>query len=274
MECDKLIITLMREDPFILIPAFYLAIPYFLLLILINWVGFRYKKRWISKNPEIEQSGLGPAEGSLLGLMALLLSFSFGMSAAKFDTRRNLIVEESNIIGTTILRCDLYPDSLRNLFRSDLKNYVESRIAYYEEVNNIDKIQSRISEADSISRICWRRAAAFSHNLDNRVATAQMVPTLNEMIDIVSTRESSRRSVVPRLILDILVILILVSSFLVGYGGKPNDRNRIMVIAFAIMTTLTLYLVIDLDSSRQGFINLDSAQQQMINLRTYFIDNK
>jgi hypothetical protein len=264
----------MEYQPLIHIPAFYLAIPYFFLLILFNWLGFIYKKRQAKKYPDIASSGLGTVEGSLLGLMALLLSFSFGFSATKYENRRQLMVQEANDIGTTILRCDLYPDSIRNLFRAGLKNYLEARISYYEVGDNADSIQKNLSQADSLSGLIWKRVSELSHNPAYTVATMQMVPSLNATIDIVSTREASRRSVVPRLILNILLILTLVSSFLTGYGSKGHERRRVLVIAFALMTTLTLYLVIDLDRPRQGYINLNSAQQQMINLRSNFTESR
>ena len=254
------------------IPAFYLAFPFLFLLILFNWLGFRVKKRQIENNPGIKPAGLGPTEGSLLGLTALLLSFSFGMSATKFDSRRQLIVEEANDIGTTILRCDLYPDSIRNEFRADLKNYLESRINYYQAGDDYNGIQLELFRADSISAICWKRAAQLSHYLDNRVATAQMVPALNALIDIIATREASRQSVVPRLILDILCVLTLLSAFLSGYGSKIHERSSILVVVFALMTTLALYLVIDLDRPRQGFINLNNVEQLMVNLRSNFAE--
>jgi len=264
----------MEYQPLVHIPAYYLAIPYFFLLIIFNWLGFLYKKRQIKKYPEIESSGLGTAEGSLLGLMALLLSFAFGFSASKYENRRQLLVEEANDIGTTILRCDLYPDSVRNLFRADLKNYLETRINYYEVGDNADLIQKNLSQADSLSNRIWKGVASLSRNPSYTVATMQMVPSLNATIDIVSTREASRRSVVPRLILNILLVLTIVSSFLTGYGSKGHERRKVLVLAFALMTTLTLYLVIDLDRPRQGYINLNSAQQQMINLRSNFTESQ
>ena len=155
----------MEYQPLVHIPAFYLTIPYFFLLVLFNWLGFLYKKRQIKKFPDIGSSGLGTAEGSLLGLMALLLSFAFGISASKYETRRQLIVQEANNIGTVILRCDLYPDSSRNLFRADLKNYLETRIAYYEVGDDANLIQKNLSKADSLSGLCWKRAAALSQIL-------------------------------------------------------------------------------------------------------------
>ena len=75
---------------------------------------------------------LGAVEGSMLGVMALLLGFTFSIAISKFETRRQITVEEANEIGTAILRCDMYPDSLRNLLRADFKEYIEARIAYYD----------------------------------------------------------------------------------------------------------------------------------------------
>jgi hypothetical protein len=264
----------MDYQPLVHIPAFYLAVPYFFLLIFFNWLGFLYKNRQVRKYPDIASTGLGTAEGSLLGLMALLLSFAFGISASKYESRRQIIVNEANNIGTVILRCDLYPDSARNLFRADLKNYLEARIAYFDVGSNEEQIQKTLILSDSLSGLCWKRAAALSRNSAGTVASMQMLPALNAMIDIVSTREAGRKSVVPRLIMYILLTLTMVSSFLTGYGSKGHERRKVLVIAFALMTTLTLYLVIDLDRPRQGYINLNSAEQQMINLRNNFIGDK
>ncbi|HZZ76706.1 MAG TPA: hypothetical protein VFE04_12290 [Puia sp.] len=263
----------MQPDRFELIPAFYLAVPFLFLLILINYLGHRFKVYYIRKFPGTEDIGIGSMEGSLLGLTALLLSFSFGMSASKFETRRQHIISETNNIGTAVLRCDMYPDSIRNLLRSDFKNYLETRLAYYDASDNEELIKQTLEQADSISNIIWRRVALLSHDLNNRVASEQMVPALNATIDIVTTREAGRKATIPRIILIVLCILIFVSAFLSGYGSKNRERNKILVVAFAIVTTLGFYLVVDLDKPRQGFVNLNSAEQLMENLRTLFPDN-
>jgi hypothetical protein len=121
----------MYPSHFDLIPAFYLAVPFLFLLMLVNYLGYRFKGYHIRKFPGTEHVGIGPTEGSLLGLTALLLSFTFGMSATKYETRRQHIVSETNEIGKSILICDMYPDSVRNLLRPDFKNYLETRLAYY-----------------------------------------------------------------------------------------------------------------------------------------------
>ena len=257
----------MENYIFYQVPAIYLAIPFFLLMIVFNWLGFTVKKNHIKKFPDTDRSGLGPTEASLLGLMALLLSFSFGMSASKFDTRRQVIVLEANDIGTAMLRTDLYPDSIRDQFRNDFKNYLDARIAYYNVGDDFKKIETELIKSDSISGRIWQRAAAFSHNPGALIPTAQMVPALNAMIDIVTTREAGRKNLVPRLILIILTLLTWMSSFLAGYGSKGDERSKVLVITFALMTTLALYLVIELDRPRQGLINLNSTEKLLIDMR-------
>jgi fumarate reductase subunit C len=65
---------------------------------------------------------LNPIEGSLLGLLALLLAFTFSMAASRYEARRNVMLTEANDIGTVVLRCDLYPDSTRHNLRMYLKD--------------------------------------------------------------------------------------------------------------------------------------------------------
>jgi hypothetical protein len=264
----------MQSNHLDFLPSFFLAFPFLLLLIFINYLGYRFKGFHVKKFPGTEHIGIGPTEGSLLGLTALLLSFTFGMSASKYENRRALIVSETNHIGTTILRCDLYPDSVRNLLRHDLKNYLETRISYYDAKDDESQIQRTLEQSDSISKIIWTRVAFLSHDLNNRVASEQMVPSLNEMIDIVTSREAARNAMVPGIILIVLCILILVSAFLSGYGSKNLERNKVLVLAFALITTLALYLVVDLDNPRQGFVNLNKAEQLLVDLRGLFAENK
>lgn len=264
----------MRPITFELIPAPFLAIPFLLLLIFTNYLGYRFKTRYIKRFPGIEHVGIGPTEGSLLGLTALLLSFTFSMSATKYELRRQQLVSEINYIGATILRCDLYPDSVRKLLRADLKNYLEKRIDYYAVGDREDLISKSLVEGDSISKILWNRVSLLARDPVNLAATQQMVPSLNSMIDIVITREAGRQAVVPRMILIVLCVLILVSAFLSGYGSKNLERNRVLVVAFAFITTVSLTLVLDLDRPRQGFINLNATQKLLVDLRDQFTESK
>jgi len=260
----------MRTNFFLHVPAPLIAFVVFLLILLLNWLGYRFKHYQLRKHPNAEMDNLGPIEGSLLGLMALLLAFSFGNSASKFEGHREIIVEEANEIGTVILRCDLYPDTPRNLLIANMKEYVESRVDYYEARADEEKIAVALQKSKIISKKIWDIVTEESKKPNALVRSNQMIPAVNDMIDITITREGARIAKVPPVILFMLIILIQTSAFLVGYSQKSKKRNLVMNYGFAVMISLALYLVLELDRPRRGIINLDSTEQKILDLREEF----
>ncbi|MGI8583382.1 MAG: hypothetical protein ACR2KX_14370 [Chitinophagaceae bacterium] len=113
-------------------PAVLIAFLLFAGIIIFHIFGFKVITYQKKKNPEFITTGLGPLEGALLGLLSLLLAFTFNKAASNYDTRRAFLVQESNDIGTALLRCDLYPDSIRQQLRKYFKDYITARIGYYE----------------------------------------------------------------------------------------------------------------------------------------------
>jgi hypothetical protein len=263
------------NHPFLFyVPAALIALILFLLILTFNWIGFRYRQMLLRNKTKEEIEGIGTIEGAMLGLMALVMAFTFSAAAEKFDERRKLIVEEANTIGTAILRSDMYSDSNRKLFRADFAKYVESRIAYYDAVDNEEKIEIALRDAATYSQRVWSRAARLSQNLENRVQSELMIPAVNAMIDITTTRESSRVFKVPEIILVILFLLTVTAAFLVGYGNKGKRLQTVMVIGFALITTMTVYLILELDRPRRGIITVDRAEKNILDLRNAFMESR
>jgi len=249
------------------IPIYLLSVIIFFLIILFNWGGFKFKKWQLEKYPGRVPEDLGSVEGSMLGAMALLLGFTFSIAISKFETRRQITVDEANEIGTAILRCDMYPDSVRNPLRADFKEYIETRIAYYNVGNDEEKIKQELKKAGEISGRIWKRVALQAQNPSNIAKTAQMIPAVNDMIDIVTTRDASRISRVPRLVLFVLLALVLISSFVLGSDYNGKKRNKILILSYALAMTLTLDLITELDRPREGLINLNAIEHKMTDLR-------
>ncbi|HTE24596.1 hypothetical protein [Flavitalea sp.] len=252
---------------FFRLPTYILFAIIFSLVILANWLGYRYKKWELEKHPGQAREGMGSIEGSILGVMSLLMGFTFSLAVSKFEARRHVIVDEANIIGTAILRCDLYPDSIRIPLRKDFKDYVETRIAYYEAGNDEEIMSNQIDKSEVISARIWKSVTFHSSDLDFRIRSQQMIPVINEMIDIVTTRDALRISRVPQLVLWTLLILVLTAAFLLGSDYKGNKRNIILLLGYALVMTLTLNLITELNHPREGLINLDGVERKMSNLR-------
>ncbi len=250
-----------------------IVIILFVGIILSYLFGLRTMSGRKKKDPSYTSDGMGPLEGALLGLLSLLLAFTFNQSASHYDTRRDLVVQESNDIGTALLRSALYPDSIQLAFKNDFKNYIASRIVYYDAGADEGKILSALKEANGASTRIWQRAAVLSQQPGEPTRSMQMIPAVNGMIDAVSTREEARRKHVPESILWLLFALCLAGSFIVGYSSKSGKIDYIILCTYSLMTIMTIYVILDLDRPRRGIITTTAAHDNISSLMDYFQDD-
>lgn len=252
-------------------PTFLVAIILFISIIILYLFGFYVRRRIIRKNPDRATGDLGAINGTLLGLLGLLLAFTFGMASSRFDSRRQLVIEEANDIGTVILRTDVYPDSMRHLLKGYLKEYVNERIAFYEVGMDIEKALQHYKNAGNISGKTWTAVANYARQDNITTRTSELIPALNAMIDITTTRRAAGEATIPDSIMYFLFILCFCSAFLLGYDNK-HKVDWIVVIGFAIMLSTTVFTIIDLDRPRSGLITMDGPHQKMVELRQMFTE--
>ena len=252
--------------------AYMIAGLLFLVIIVAFLLGNRIRRFKERTGIVIEDKSIGPLEGSLLGLLALLLSFTFSMSSARYDRRVNIIIEEANDIGTAVLRADLYPDSIRQAFRKDFKAYLETRIAFFSSKADMPAIIKSLKDGQALQASLWERASSLGRDKENLHRTAQMIPALNAMFDIATTRTAATVDKVPEVIYYLLFLISLTAALMVGYssGVKPDWT---MVLSFSLMISMTVYLIIDLDRPRRGVITMDTANSQILQLREMFKKN-
>ncbi len=221
-------------------------------------------------NPDAKAEGVGPLEGALLGLLALLLSFTFSMSASRYDTRRALLIQEANNISTVLSCTALYPESTRNEFRKDLQQYVEARILYQNAGIDEVKIAETLHDAAKISDRIWQRAADLSKESSTVVPYNLMLSALNDMTGVVTSRDAARLARVPEPIIWLLIILTFLGSFIIGYSKKEKKNDWVVFSIYSLMTVITIYIIIDLDRPLRGIIKTDTSHQKIVNLRNLF----
>ena len=247
------------------LPPYYLLCAIFFLVILISFLGYRYKKNRLKRHPE-DRLEKGKVQGAALSILSLLMGFTFSVAMAKFETQRRVITQEAAYINTAILRCDIYPDSLRNLLRADLKEYIEARIAYYDTDREISERERK--RAELISKRIWEKVVTQMQASESVIRSSQMIPAVNNMIDVVITRDGEKISKVPLLVLWVLLIFILLDSFVLGVQVvEKKSTAKIAIIIYALVMSLTLNLIIELHQTRTGLINLDAVQKQIVDLR-------
>jgi hypothetical protein len=227
-------------------------------------VGRRLERRQVRAGDEHERAALYTIEAAIYGLLGLMVAFSFAGAASRFDTRRSLTVDEANAIGTAYLRVDLLPAAAQPAMRDKFRRYTLERIAVYQALPDVDASDAHAARAMHLQDEIWRDAVAA---LDTAPPSAALLvlPSLNEMIDITSTRAIYLRTHTPPLVTATLVILSLVCALLVGNGLPREDTGalRLHTYGFALVLSVTLYVIFDLDHPRAGLIRLDYTDQAM-----------
>jgi hypothetical protein len=253
------------------LPLIVIALITLALIIIFNWLGQYYRRWLIKKYPGSDTGHLGAIEGALLGLLTLMLAFSYGIAATRYEVGRQLIIDESKIITVAVHHCDLYPDSIRNVLKDQFKDYVEARIDYFTDGVNNEKISRALENGRNLLEKIRIQVNALSLDQNNNARTVLMIPALDNVEDVAMSKEAARLSKLPPIILWTLLIMTVACSFLVGFVNAVNQKNIIMIGVFALMTTAAFYLVIELDHPRLGFINMDIEIKDIIDLRNLFV---
>lgn len=205
---------------------------------------------------------LGTTIGGLLGLLGLLLAFTFGMAGQRFDTRKTLVVEEANAIGTAWLRTDLVPEPQRTEARRVLRAYVQARL----EAVDVARRDAAIARSEKLQEELWR-ATSDAARASPTAATALFVASVNEVIDMHGRRLAAalRNPIPPTIFAALYVVAVLVLAAL-GYArGLTDDRARAASIVLALVLTVTIGLILDLDRPYEGLLTV--SQQAMADVQ-------
>ena len=249
--------------------GFGLAVALFGALLLLIECGRRIGGWALARDPVGARAGSGIVDGAVFSLLGLLVAFTFSGAAARFDTRRALIVEETNAIGTAYLRLDVLPTAAQPLLRDRFREYVESRLAAYRALPHMAAVRAELARTARLQEEIWRRAVAACGEPGVPPSSATlMLPALNEMVDIVTTRTIAGQTHPPLVIFAMLIALALVSAVLVGYGmGGAGSHNWVHMIGFALALAVAIYVILDLEFPRLGLIRVDEFDLALEELR-------
>src|SRR5262245_9102902 len=110
-----------------------------LILIGLAEAGYRAGLKLHTAKDEARTAQIGGIQGAVLGMLGLLLGFTFAMAVGRYDTRRSLVLTEANSIGTTYLRAALLPEAQHKAIEDLLRQYVDVRIAFHEAGSDLAK---------------------------------------------------------------------------------------------------------------------------------------
>jgi hypothetical protein len=221
--------------------------------------------RSLRSRREAHRESVGVVQGTLLGLVGLLLAFGLTMAVGRYDARRSLVVEESNDIGTTFLRAQMLTEPSRTTSLELLGQYVDAAIDLADQVPDTDRFDEDLTRIAELQRQLW--AAAGDAVLADPTGTAPRlyVESLNATIDTHTSRVTSLRNRVPNTVMVLQVVGSAVAVGALALYLVLLGRGLITSLAAAAVVVLIVFISFDLDRPERGFITVPSAP--LIDLR-------
>jgi hypothetical protein len=245
-----------------------LVVGLFVAMVALLEAGRRIGLRRPPPTDEAGKVGIAAVDGAVFGLMGLLLAFSFSGALSRWDTRRGHIAGEVNEIGTAYLRLDLLPESAQPAIQQSFRDYVDARMATYAHVDDRQALTADRARTDSIQADIWKRALAACRESADPSTRMLVLTSLNQMFDSATTRDLYAVAHPPAVIYGILAAAVLASSLLAGYGMAGSMKaNRLHMICYALMITLTVYVTLEIEFPRVGLIRIDAADAAFVDMR-------
>jgi hypothetical protein len=239
---------------------------FFGLVLAASEAGFHLGRSAKKSIDEATKSQISLIQAAILAVLGLLLAFTMSMAVTRFEARKQLVLEESNAIGTAYLRAQLVPSPEGMEIANRLREYLDVRLEYYRTGVDIPAIRAARVRAVRVQDEFWSRAVAFAQKDPRSVTAGLLLQSLNQVIDLESAQWMATVNRVPETVILEVSLVALFSAVLVGYlYGLGNRRHLLSTALLAAAITLVLIVTVDLDRSRRGFIQV--GYQPMIDLQ-------
>ena len=205
----------------------------------------RARRKNSESEPSVAQEGY--LLSSALGLLGLLLAFSFGMVLNRYEARRELVTTEANAIGTAYLRAQLLDEPHRSRLSNLLISYTDNRI----KLATADDPKPYFAANDRLLTEIWAavsdaRESALSHGL-----TTALLITFNEVIDLDTERKIAWRLRVPTEVLFLLLVFLAVTAGVVGHQVDGPRGKRAALVLFALLA-VSITVITDINRPMAG----------------------
>jgi hypothetical protein len=201
----------------------------------------------------------GKFHDSILALLGLLLAFTFSMSLAKHDQRRQMVVTDSNAIGDFYTSASLVKEPLRGKLQGVIREYVELRLAM---------VKDRFTEAD------LQKAQELQNRMQDLVGVAvdggtpvvvPLVNTLNEVTSSHAARLAATRDRLPPSIGLLLFVTAVVTMVLIGkQQGASREWHLSAMAGFVVLVSMVVGIILDLNQPQRGLIQVSQEPMQRL----------
>ena len=258
----------MTEELLYSIPQWLIGLVTLVLLIISVEIGY-----WIGLRAKVEmtqpmKAQISTIQTAILTIFTFLLGFTFAMALSRFDNRKQMVVKESNAIGTAVLRSKLLPENQRAKMNELFKQYVNIEFSITSRANvPLEERKEQNLEAKRLQTLMWDEAFAATENNPLSVPAGLFATSINQLIDVKTERDIAISNHVPEIVLLGLLLFASLAIGILGYGnGLAATHARYPAVILCFVITISFILIIDLDRPNRGLTQV--SQESMIDLMT------
>ena len=230
------------------------------------WIGKRCRVKLNQTRPD----SIDAIIGSIFGLLALLVAFTFSGASDRFDRHRQLIQSEMSAISTAYSTVDLLKAEDQIVLRKAFLNYLDHRVDLYKRPFVLQELNARFDKQAELGNIIWLEAirAVNAMNAFDREVSKLMLPKVLDMLDAYDEQRLSMRFHPPKVIWISLFSLAIIGALVAGYNmGIDQKRDWILALVFIFLMAGALFVILNLEYPRIGSISLIEFEQEIVELR-------
>lgn len=253
--------------------SFIIVISLFSVMLLINQIAYEIGRRnKDAENVEIKSQSTAIQTG-IIGLLALLLGFTFNMSLQRYDARSNAVIEEAGAIARVAMQAKLLSDEAKLTVFKELDAYLALRISLSEIDLSNPQERKMLNQKINKSQGALIEIAQRELELTNSPAIVNgFYQSLSSMIQIENKRSAMLKLHVPEPVLFLLFGVFVTAGGMLGYNsGLGKKRPAFPTVLLFTLIILVVFIIIDLDRPKRGIIkvNQDSLHDTVITLQDY-----
>jgi len=228
-------------------------------------LGLREASAWLTRRWASERGTDHPGYvlSGVLGLLSLLIAFTFGLALDRYEARYNLLVAEAAALNTADMRVRLLDQPASGKLVQLVRRYAEVRVLY----GNADSAEKPPFEETSqaLRRQIQRETLAAVRNVRDRPFAPLVIQSINDALAVGVSREAAHNAPLPTTIIVVLILYAAVVAAVLGYTlPSRGHQHRIVSGMLFLLLTLALTLILDLDRARSGTIQIDQGPMERL----------
>ena len=241
---------------FYLIDHRLLALAIVAVLVAIVEIVYRWGAQW-KETPDSLRSQVSGIGAAMLGILGVLLGFTLSMAIARWDARREVIIEEANAIGTLWMRAGLLEEPLREELRSVLHDYTDTRIALGGSRGDLDALRTAQSEGVALHTKIWSVITRADQPGTSPAILSTLITAANELIDLHELRVASIENYLPPFLILLLPGVTGVAVAALAWSfGTTTERGRTPIFLLTLLICTVILLIMDVNRPQRGAIGV------------------